>query len=93
MTVQIALRISEELVVELDATVESDEFENRSEALRRAIEEFVQRRRSARIDRAIVEGYQRIPAAEIDEWGSIEQAHAIAATIVARSLDDEDGGW
>jgi metal-responsive CopG/Arc/MetJ family transcriptional regulator len=92
MTVQIALRISDELAGQLDATVD-DGFESRSEALRVAIEEFVSRRKSARLDREIVEGYKRIPSAETDEWGSVETAHVLTSTILARALDEEDGGW
>ncbi len=93
MTVQIALRISDDLARELDATVQSDRFENRSDALRVAVEEFVRRRRSAAIDRAIIDGYRRVPVAVVDDWGSIESAHAIASSILAHSLDTEDGGW
>lgn len=92
MTVQIALRISDELAGQLDASV-ADGFESRSEALRVAIEEFVDRRESARLDKEIVEGYRRIPVVETDEWGSLETAHVLTALILARALDEEDGGW
>ena len=92
MTVQIALRISDELASELDASV-AEGFESRSEALRVAIEEFVGKRRAARLDQQIVEGYRRVPPVESDEWGSLRAATALAATALARALDEEDGGW
>jgi Arc/MetJ-type ribon-helix-helix transcriptional regulator len=91
MTQQIALRISDELAERLDATAK--EFPNRSEALRVAIEEFVARRQASAIDQALVDGYTKFPSGQPDEWGSIEASHAVAAVILARSLEAEDGGW
>jgi Arc/MetJ-type ribon-helix-helix transcriptional regulator len=92
MTQQIALRISDELARKLDETLVHG-FATRSEALRVAIEEFVERRESTKLDKALTDGYSRLPPTDIDEWGSVEAAHAVAATILARSLDAEDGGW
>lgn len=75
MTMQIALRLDEELVGELDRLVISHEdLVNRSEAIRVAVTEFIQRRHRATVDAAIVGGYQRMPQTaeyDVDWWGDL----------------------
>ena len=73
MTTQLALRLDDEQVRELDRIVVTwDDIVNRSEAVRLAVAEFIERRRKLEIDRQIVEAYTRIPD-EDDPW-----AHAAA---------------
>ena len=65
MSVQIAVRLSDHLAADLDGLVEpTGPFLTRADAVRRAIEELVDRERRRRIGEAIVEGYRRIPQTE-----------------------------
>ena len=82
---------------ELDHLVVSwEDLQSRSDAIRVAIQEFVDRRTRSEIDRQIVEGYTRFPqggAHDVDDWDdrfaqSLEGTDAALAT-----LDAEDGGW
>jgi Arc/MetJ-type ribon-helix-helix transcriptional regulator len=86
MTTQIALRLDDAMVGELDRLVVSNEdLENRSEAIRVALTEFIQRRNREMIDAEIVAGYQRLPQTpenDIDEWGDL------AASVRSAPLRD-----
>lgn len=61
MTVQIAVRIPDELNRELEALVERGRSANRTEAIREAITAFVAAERRRAVDEAIIEGYRRVP--------------------------------
>lgn len=65
MTQQLALRIPDELWNRLDQVVAEGRFANRTEAVRFAIGQFVERERRHAVGEAIVAGYARIP--ETDE--------------------------
>lgn len=94
MTTQLALRLDDEQVRELDRIVIAwDDIANRSEAVRLAVAEFIERRRRLDIDRQIVEGYKRIPQGEVDRWGDLGEQLAGHARELARRLDLEDGRW
>ena len=56
---QLVTRVDDELVAQLDEIVESGEAESRSDAVRRALEAMIERRRR-RLE-AIAEAYRRIP--------------------------------
>ena len=60
-TEQIAIRLSEELLVELDALVAAGVYESRAAAVRAGIEAITEIERRRRTDRAIVDGYRRSP--------------------------------
>jgi Arc/MetJ-type ribon-helix-helix transcriptional regulator len=67
-TEQIAVRVPEELLNELDALVASGAFESRAEAVRAGIQAITVLERRRQTDRAIVDAYRRTPptAAEQD---------------------------
>ena len=67
MTVQIALRIPDELNHELQRLVDEGRSLNRTEAIRAAITAYVASERRRAVDEAIVEGYRRIPPTEHEE--------------------------
>ena len=97
MTTQLALRLDNDQLRELDRVVTTwDDLVNRSDAVRIAITEFIERRRQLEIDRQIVEAYQRIPQSgpgETDEWGDLGAQMRAAHERTAGALDREDGGW
>jgi Arc/MetJ-type ribon-helix-helix transcriptional regulator len=59
-TEQIAVRLPEELLHELDALVASGAYESRAAAVRAGVEAITLLERRQQTDRAIVEGYRRI---------------------------------
>jgi Arc/MetJ-type ribon-helix-helix transcriptional regulator len=61
MTTQIAVKLPDELVAEIDALVAHGSFASRSEAVRHGIEALVRGHERDRIDRAFVEGFRRHP--------------------------------
>ncbi len=61
MTQQLAIRIAEELAEGLDELVKRGRFDTRTEAVRAAITDLVDRERRGAIGEAIVAGYQRQP--------------------------------
>jgi Arc/MetJ-type ribon-helix-helix transcriptional regulator len=65
---QIAVRLPEELLSELDALVAGGAFESRAAAVRAGIEALVALERRRQTDRTIIAGYRRSPptAAEHD---------------------------
>jgi Arc/MetJ-type ribon-helix-helix transcriptional regulator len=52
---------------------------SRSELIRRAIEEHLDRTDAAAVDRAIVDGYERVPPAGSDPWTEAAAVASIAA--------------
>jgi metal-responsive CopG/Arc/MetJ family transcriptional regulator len=95
MTVQIALRISEELAASVDQLCNADGgHTSRSEFLRMAIEKHVAERKKAIVDAQIVAGYLAKPADQtVDEWGDLAAQHDWLNAERAKALDAEDGGW
>ena len=61
---QLIARVPEDLVDEVDKLVGSGAFESRSDVIREALAQLVDRHRRAEIGRQIVEGYKRMPQTE-----------------------------
>ena len=77
---QIAVRLSTELLDDLDDVVRAGVYESRAAAARAGIEVIVERERQHRIDRSIVEGYTRIPpTVQEQNWAAASIRDAIAA--------------
>ncbi len=75
MTSQLAIRLPEALLIELDELVAAGRYLNRTHAARIAITELVERARRARIDEAIVAGYTRVPPTDDEErWAEAATA-------------------
>ncbi len=64
MTIQLALRIPDELADELDKLVSHGRFATRTEAVRWAITDLVERERRTAVGEAIIAGYRRVPETE-----------------------------
>jgi len=60
-TEQIAVRLPEELLHELDALVASGVYESRAAAVRAGVEAITALERRQEVDRVIVTGYEQIP--------------------------------
>jgi Arc/MetJ-type ribon-helix-helix transcriptional regulator len=65
-TEQIAIRLPEELLGELDDLVRRGVYESRAAAVRAGIEAVAALDRQRRIDASVIEGYRRVPAGEGD---------------------------
>jgi Arc/MetJ-type ribon-helix-helix transcriptional regulator len=79
---QVAVRMTDELLGDLDWLVVRCDFENRAEAIRAALTELVKRERDREIDERIVAAYTAMPQTD-DE--------VIPADLsVWDDLDDED---
>jgi Arc/MetJ-type ribon-helix-helix transcriptional regulator len=70
MTIQIAVRLPDDLVDGVDRMVRRGRFENRTEAVRMALERLVAQDREAQLDEAIVAGYRAQPDDEPDAWAA-----------------------
>jgi Arc/MetJ-type ribon-helix-helix transcriptional regulator len=79
MTVQIAVKLPDELVAAVDGLVDEGRFASRSTAVRRAIEELVRAERRRAVDEAFRQGFRRHP----DDGAELAQAHELAAVTIA----------
>ncbi|MGH9054500.1 MAG: ribbon-helix-helix domain-containing protein [Acidimicrobiales bacterium] len=70
-TGQIAVRLPEELLGELDALVASGVYESRAAAVRAGIEAVTALEHRHQTDRAIVAGYTRAPATEAERGAAV----------------------
>jgi Arc/MetJ-type ribon-helix-helix transcriptional regulator len=78
-TEQIAVRLPEELLAQLDDLVAPGVFESRAAAVRAGIEVIIAADRRRAVDRAVVEGYRRMPptpAEEVAALASLREAIA-----------------
>lgn len=87
MTTQIAVKLPDRLVDELDALVAHGAFASRSDAVRHGIEALVRADERRRIDLAYAEGFRRVP----DRDDEMEDATRLAV----ESIRDEpwDKWW
>ncbi len=66
---QVAVRMNDALLGDLDWLVVRCDFENRAEAIRAALTELVKRERDREIDERIVAGYTAMPQTDDEvEW-------------------------
>lgn len=70
-TEQIAVRLSEDLLAEVDALVARGVYESRAAAVRAGIELVAELDRRRRTDEAIVEGYRRVPPSAADDAAAL----------------------
>ena len=68
---QIAVRLPEELLNDLDALVASGVYESRAAAVRAGVEAITALEHRRQIDRAIVAGYQRTPPTAIEHDAAV----------------------
>lgn len=80
-TEQIAVRLPEPLLSDLDELVESGAYESRAAAVRAGIEAIMKLERQRLTDRAVIDGYTRQPPTETEE-------HAALASMREAILDE-----
>jgi Arc/MetJ-type ribon-helix-helix transcriptional regulator len=80
-TAQIAVRLPEELLAEVDELVARGVYESRAAAVRAGLEAVADSERRRQIDRAVIDGYRRIPAGETE--------HVAAVTSLRDAILDE----
>lgn len=87
MTVQIAVKLPDELVAALDRLVSKGAFDSRSSAVRHGVAAVVAASRREAIDRQYAEGYARSP--------DTEEELAQATRLAVASINDEpwDRWW
>ncbi len=78
MTKQIAVKLPDALVDEIDRLVEAGGFDSRSQAIRRGIEAMVAGQRRQEIDRQHREALTRLP----ETSGEIDEARALAVSAI-----------
>ena len=78
---QIAVKLPEHLVAAVDKLVADGAFASRSAAVRRGIEDMVDRQRRSRIDREFAEGFRHSP--------DTAQEVADATRLAVDAIDDE----
>lgn len=67
MTTQLAVKLSESLVEEIDRLIEKGRFANRTEAVRAALDRMLEELREEQLSAAIVDGYRRVPPDDADD--------------------------
>lgn len=70
-TEQIAVRLPEELLIELDELVSRGVYESRAAAVRAGIEVVTELERRRQTDRAVIEGYRRTPPTKAEYAAAI----------------------
>jgi Arc/MetJ-type ribon-helix-helix transcriptional regulator len=76
---QFVTRLDDDLVAAVDALVAEGAADSRSDAVRLALRELIDRHRRAKVGTAIVEGYRRLPQADDDAtWSDDATARMIA---------------
>jgi Arc/MetJ-type ribon-helix-helix transcriptional regulator len=71
MTVQIAVRLPDDVLARLDGLVADGAYENRAAAVRAGIEALMERERRQATDRAVVAGYRRMPPTQAEEQAAL----------------------
>ena len=77
--VQLVTRVSDELAADVDGLVASGRASSRSDAVRSALERWIDAERRRGIGDAIVEGYRRMPQTEEE----LAWADSAAAAMIA----------
>jgi Arc/MetJ-type ribon-helix-helix transcriptional regulator len=76
---QLAARFTDDVVAHVDALVEAGRFASRAEALRHAVEVYLDTERRRRIGDAIAEGYRQTPQDDDEIAGAEASARAMIA--------------
>lgn len=67
MSIQIAVKLPESMIEEVDRLIEGGRFENRTDAVRAALDRMLEELQEEQVTAAIVEGYRRIPPDPTDD--------------------------
>ena len=77
MTVQIAIKLADGVVKEIDRLVVRGRFENRTDAVRSAVDRMLRELRDRDLTEAILEGYRRMPSQDADQAWAEESTRAM----------------
>lgn len=83
MTIQIAVKLADDLVAQLDELVRSGRFPSRSSGVRHALEVLLRTEERRRVDAAFADGFRRSP----DDGSELAQATRLAVEAI------EDEPW
>jgi Arc/MetJ-type ribon-helix-helix transcriptional regulator len=72
---QIAVRLPEDLLAELDDLVAHGTYDSRAAAVRAGIEAIVELDRRRQTDRAIIDGYRRSPPTAVEHAAAVASLH------------------
>jgi Arc/MetJ-type ribon-helix-helix transcriptional regulator len=92
MSPQIAVRVDQRLVEQLEELVAEGRFETKADAIRTAIEALVDVERRRKIGEAIVEGYRRIPQ-DIDPDLEATLDHHLHDLLADLEAEEGDRPW
>jgi Arc/MetJ-type ribon-helix-helix transcriptional regulator len=91
MTVQLVIRVPDDVVAAIDDLIEQGVFTSRSDAVRTGLIDVIDRRRRASLGKAIADGYRRLPQADEEAgWPDTASAAMIAPTTVIELLPPID---
>lgn len=76
---QLAVRLSADVVAQIDLMVKQGKFSSRADALRTALETFLDAEQRRLIGDAIADGYRRIPQTEEELAGAEASVRAMIA--------------
>lgn len=68
MSIQLAVRLSDQTLQTLDRLIRAGKFANRTEAIRAAVDALVTDSERREAEAAIVEGYRRVPDSPTGTW-------------------------
>jgi Arc/MetJ-type ribon-helix-helix transcriptional regulator len=67
MPIQLAVKLPESIVEEVDRLIEAGRFANRTDAVRAALDRMLEELQEEQVTAAIVDGYRRIPPDQADD--------------------------
>lgn len=79
MTVQIAVKLPDDLVTRIDELVQRGHFRNRSEAVREALTLLARTSRDRALDQAFVDGFEAFP----EQPEELADAHRLAVETIS----------
>lgn len=93
MTTQIAVRLDEALVAQLDELVAAQGGPaTRTDAVRTALRSYLDQHQREAVTRRLVEGYTKVPAGSKDAWGETTPSTSGAGAALARLEEEEKFG-
>jgi Arc/MetJ-type ribon-helix-helix transcriptional regulator len=89
-TTQIAVRLPNDLLAEVDRIVDADEAASRADAVRQALDSWVRAVNRRRTGKKIADGYDRVPSGRPDAWGDLDAALDWGTAAVILDLERQE---
>lgn len=90
MTVQIAVRLPQQLLARVDQLVQTGSVNSRADAVRQALERLVTAIEHAETTSQIVAGYTDRPVGEPDDWGRLDLMLDWSSAAAMSELDRQE---